>query len=131
MPVNMPYNAAREFYQYQFTDWPDHGVPESTDHVLEMIGDYKALQRSLETRDRTVGPPIIHCSAGIGRTGTVCVVDSALAHLERDGTVDMREILKNVRTDRMRMVETAQQYEFCYGAVIDAVRMHPASFSST
>lgn len=126
-PVKADAGSARVVHQYQFTDWPDHGVPETTHHVLQMIGDYKAVQRRLAETEGEIGPPVLHCSAGIGRTGTVCVVDSALAHLERDGTVDMREILKSIRTDRMRMVETVQQYEFCYSAVIDAVRMHPSA----
>ncbi|KAI8058169.1 protein-tyrosine phosphatase-like protein, partial [Syncephalis plumigaleata] len=98
--------------QIHFLGWPDHGVPEQPDGVLRLV--------RLVNRDK-VPATLVHCSAGCGRTGTFCVIDSAIAILTatRDGSVDLvHQLTRHFRTQRCTMVQTSQQYWFCYVAVL-------------
>ena len=86
--------------QYHFTAWPDHGVPESTSPI-------KALHKVVMTNWKKEGGPIlVHCSAGVGRTGTFISIDIALDQAEREGVVDIAGIVNNLREQRMQMVQT-------------------------
>lgn len=67
-------NTSREIIQFHYTTWPDFGVPSSPHAFLEFL--YKV--RASGGLDSSVGPPVVHCSAGIGRSGTFCLVDSCL-----------------------------------------------------
>jgi hypothetical protein len=103
--------------QIHFLGWPDHGVPEQPDGVLRLI---RLVNREQGASDSS-GPVVVHCSAGCGRTGTFCVIDSAIAILTatRDGSVDLvHQLTRHFRTQRCTMVQTSQQYWFCYVAVL-------------
>lgn len=66
--------TSREVIQFHYTTWPDFGVPTSPTAFLEFL--YKV--RASGAMDSNAGPPIVHCSAGVGRSGTFCLVDSCL-----------------------------------------------------
>lgn len=68
-------NSSREIYQYHYTSWPDFGLPESPNSFLQYLFQ---IQQSNYLDSVKYGPPIVHCSAGIGRSGTLCLVDSCL-----------------------------------------------------
>ncbi|XP_026679843.1 tyrosine-protein phosphatase non-receptor type 9-like [Diaphorina citri] len=66
------------------------------------------------------GPPIIvHCSAGIGRTGTLCTLDICISRLEDSGTVDVRGTVKRIRSQRAHSIQMRDQYIFCHLALIE------------
>jgi protein tyrosine phosphatase len=103
--------------QVHFLGWPDHGVPSSPDGVLRLI----RLVNRLQGHSDTNGPVLVHCSAGCGRTGTFCVIDSAIAILTatRDGSIDLvYQLTRHFRAQRCTMVQTSQQYWFCYVAIL-------------
>ncbi|XP_061536069.1 tyrosine-protein phosphatase non-receptor type 9 isoform X2 [Phycodurus eques] len=120
----------RDVCHYLYVSWPDFGVPKSASAMLDFRED--VLQR----RDVAVqslgsswkgppgGPPVVvHCSAGIGRTGTFCTLDICLSRLEDIGTVDVHQTVRRMRTQRAFSIQTWEQYYFCYTAVIEyAVR---------
>ncbi|KAG0618217.1 hypothetical protein M758_4G047300 [Ceratodon purpureus] len=98
---------------YEYLEWPDHYVPPSTRSVRELI-------RASFGIPPQAGPFVVHCSAGIGRTGTYCAIDHTLRRiLQGDlGAVDIENTVRQFRLQRDGMVQTTDQYRFCYEAVI-------------
>lgn len=94
-------------------DWPDYGIPTSTVAVREMF-------KTLYKVPSNFGPFVVHCSAGIGRTGTYCTIDHTLRRilLGDMSAVDLETTVRHFRQQRVGMVQTREQYAFCYTAVI-------------
>ena len=96
-------------HQLQATAWPDHSVPESPRLVLELVSEAAMLSPGL------TAPILVHCSAGVGRTGTFIALHKLNRDLER--SVDSLEVARTVvemRKCRMKMVQTADQYVHIY-----------------
>ncbi|PIK51310.1 putative tyrosine-protein phosphatase non-receptor type 9 isoform X1 [Apostichopus japonicus] len=116
----------RQVTHMQFTSWPDFGTPNSASAMLHFRKEVRWYQsQALETMDvawtgHPGGPPIlIHCSAGIGRTGTFCTLDISMCRLEDIGTVDICNTVRKMRSQRAFSIQTPDQYEFCYLALIE------------
>ncbi|XP_034255910.1 tyrosine-protein phosphatase non-receptor type 11 isoform X2 [Thrips palmi] len=106
----------RKVYHYHFQAWPDHGVPADPGCVLNFLHDVNARQESIVG----AGPVLVHCSAGIGRTGTFIVIDMILDQIKRlglDCEIDIQRTIQMVRSQRSGMVQTEAQYKFVYLAV--------------
>lgn len=106
----------RTVYHYHFQAWPDHGVPSDPGCVLNFLHDVNARQESIPD----AGPVLVHCSAGIGRTGTFIVIDMILDQIKRQGLdceIDIQRTIQMVRSQRSGMVQTEAQYKFVYLAV--------------
>ncbi|KAI0221677.1 Receptor-type tyrosine-protein phosphatase kappa [Lamellibrachia satsuma] len=106
----------RTITHFQFTSWPDKGVPKYTYPLLT----FRRLVRSFD--DRSTGPIIVHCSAGVGQTGTFIALDSLLDQGQAEGQVDVFSFACHLRTERMDMVETRGQYMFLYHALLDGLQ---------
>jgi len=108
----------RKIFHYHFHAWPDHGVPSDPGCVLNFLHDVNLKQESLEPKPN--GPTIVHCSAGIGRTGTFIVIDMIIDQIKRLGfesEVDIQRTVQMVRSQRSGMVQTEAQYRFVYLAI--------------
>ncbi|XP_028408092.1 receptor-type tyrosine-protein phosphatase S-like [Dendronephthya gigantea] len=105
----------REIKQFHFTVWPDHGVPEYPTAILA----FQRRVRAYSTRDS--GPLAVHCSAGVGRSGTFIVIDCMLARIQSEQAVDIYNYVRYLRTRRMYMVQTEEQYVFCHDALLESI----------
>lgn len=112
--------TSRDVVQYHYTTWPDFGVPRCPNSFLRFL----KRVRDFGVLDSTDGPPVIHCSAGIGRSGTFCLVDCCLAILEKEGVdnLNIQETLKELRRYRMGLIQTPDQLRFCYQAVLEGAK---------
>eukprot|EP00727_Mastigamoeba_balamuthi_P001178 m51a1_g11057 putative protein-tyrosine phosphatase 1 (398) ;mRNA; f:517831-519572 len=124
----------RTVTQYQYSGWPDHGVPKTTLHIRGLMrllheshGRSAAPTWPPLGRSALPRPAVVHCSAGIGRTGTFCAIHMALDSLleqcarglERGVAVDVFGTVARLRRQRAGMVQQLEQYVFCYNAVIE------------
>ncbi|CAD1476458.1 unnamed protein product [Heterotrigona itama] len=97
----------RHVQHYWYDSWPDHAVPQTADTLVSLAVEVNSLP----------GPVVVHCSAGIGRTGCFIALATGMTQLLRDGNVDVLGILCQMRYDRGGMVQTAEQYEFVHRAL--------------
>ncbi|XP_072536097.1 protein tyrosine phosphatase receptor type Ma isoform X4 [Salminus brasiliensis] len=104
----------REIRQFHFTGWPDHGVPY---HATGLLG---FIRRVKSKSPANAGPMVVHCSAGAGRTGCFIVIDIMLDMAEREGVVDIYNCVRELRSRRVNMVQTEEQYVFIHDAILEA-----------
>ena len=95
-------NCIRNITHLQYTNWPDHDVPKSAEEILYLYYKVKALKRK--------GPLLVHCSAGVGRTGTFIALDILLEQSKAEDQVDVFKCVSGMRKDRCEMVQTQKQY---------------------
>lgn len=141
---------------FQYLSWPDYGVPSSAATLIDFLGAVKQQQRVAVSalgprfKGHPGGPPlVVHCSAGIGRTGkggtegmgrrgghgvvagevtwvpspgTFCALDICLSQLQDVGTLDIRQTVLRMRRQRAFSIQTPEQYYFCYTAVLEHAR---------
>ncbi|XP_055002455.1 receptor-type tyrosine-protein phosphatase H [Sorex araneus] len=103
-----------EVWQFHYMTWPDHGVPHCPDPLLE----FRNLFREQLERFSEGGLPVVHCSAGVGRTGTFIALDVLLRQLECEGCVGPFQYVKKMRGSRPLMVQTEAQYVFLHQCIL-------------
>ncbi|XP_072759821.1 tyrosine-protein phosphatase non-receptor type 9 [Anoplolepis gracilipes] len=124
--TNTKTDETREVCHMLYTAWPDYGVPKSASALLQFLSLVRQQQsKLLASRGDTWaghprGPPIVvHCSAGIGRTGTFCTLDICISRLEDTGTVDIRGTVEKIRSQRAYSIQMPDQYFFCHVALVE------------
>ncbi|XP_073967228.1 protein tyrosine phosphatase non-receptor type corkscrew [Choristoneura fumiferana] len=118
----------RTIYHFHFTAWPDHGVPSEPGRVLNILLDVNYRLQQIMTGAAPPPPPhavvCVHCSAGIGRTGTFIVIDMILDQIRKEGfdcEIDVHRTVQMVRDQRSGMVQNEAQYKFIYMAVLEFI----------
>nr|XP_038938991.1 receptor-type tyrosine-protein phosphatase S isoform X11 [Rattus norvegicus] len=125
---NMPQYILREFKvtdardgqsrtvrQFQFTDWPEQGAPKSGEGFIDFIGQVHKTKEQFGQD----GPISVHCSAGVGRTGVFITLSIVLERMRYEGVVDIFQTVKVLRTQRPAMVQTEDEYQFCFQAALE------------
>ncbi|XP_054009025.1 tyrosine-protein phosphatase Lar isoform X4 [Hylaeus anthracinus] len=107
--------ASRTVRQFQFIDWPEQGVPKSGDGFIDFIGQVHKTKEQFGQD----GPITVHCSAGVGRTGVFITLSIVLERMQYEGLVDIFQTVRILRTQRPAMVQTEDQYQFCYRASLE------------
>uniref|UniRef100_A0A3P9I441 protein-tyrosine-phosphatase n=1 Tax=Oryzias latipes TaxID=8090 RepID=A0A3P9I441_ORYLA len=115
----------RTVWHLQYTDWPDHGCPEDFKGFLTYLEEIQSVRRhtnSISDPKQTIPPVLVHCSAGVGRSGVVILSEIMIACLEHNETLDVPKVLMALRAQRMLMVQTLSQYTFIYKVLIQYLR---------
>uniref|UniRef100_A0A8C5TDK3 Tyrosine-protein phosphatase non-receptor type n=1 Tax=Malurus cyaneus samueli TaxID=2593467 RepID=A0A8C5TDK3_9PASS len=115
----------RTVWHLQYTDWPEHGCPEDLKGFLSYLEEIQSVRRHTNsTADpKSSNPPVlVHCSAGVGRTGVVILSEIMIACLEHNEMLDIPRVLDMLRQQRMMMVQTLSQYTFVYGVLIQFLK---------
>ncbi|KAL6089207.1 hypothetical protein STEG23_014547, partial [Scotinomys teguina] len=115
---NMQTSESHPLRQFHFTSWPDHGVPDTTDLLI----NFRYLVRDYMKQIPPESPVLVHCSAGVGRTGTFIAIDRLIYQIENENTVDVYGIVYDLRMHRPLMVQTEDQYVFLNQCVLDIIR---------
>ncbi|XP_057638025.1 receptor-type tyrosine-protein phosphatase eta [Chionomys nivalis] len=115
---NMQTSESHPLRQFHFTSWPDHGVPDTTDLLI----NFRYLVRDYMKQIPPESPILVHCSAGVGRTGTFIAIDRLIYQIENENTVDVYGIVYDLRMHRPLMVQTEDQYVFLNQCVLDIIR---------
>ncbi|XP_069833306.1 receptor-type tyrosine-protein phosphatase alpha isoform X1 [Dendropsophus ebraccatus] len=110
--TNTRENKARQIRQFHFHGWPEVGIPTDGKGMINIIAAVQKQQQQSGNH-----PITVHCSAGAGRTGTFCALSTVLERVKAEGILDVFQTVKSLRLQRPHMVQTLEQYEFCYRVV--------------
>ncbi|PRP85959.1 receptor-type tyrosine-protein phosphatase F-like [Planoprotostelium fungivorum] len=121
--THKPTSAKRTVVHYQYLGWPDHGVPENTAGIRGLI---QSIEEQI-AESHSTGPILVHCSAGIGRTGTFMTIHIHIQQLrkhmqsspDQPFQFEIYNTVKELRKQRTGMVQQPEQYRFCYEAILD------------
>ncbi|XP_059477251.1 uncharacterized protein LOC132197748 [Neocloeon triangulifer] len=103
----------RQVVQMHYTQWPDHGVPMYAQSLASFC------EKILEIQTET--PIVVHCSAGVGRTGTIILIDMCLKMARAEGSFNAFEALGNIRSQRANMVDNEVQYNFAHLVLYEVI----------
>jgi len=106
-------SQTRIVHQFHYISWPDFGVPKSPDSFIKFM----VCVQECGVLDLNFGPAVVHCSAGIGRTGTFSLVELCSQYLKRNIDFDICEELLDMRKYRMGLIQTPDQLKFSYFAI--------------
>ncbi|XP_032305178.1 receptor-type tyrosine-protein phosphatase V-like isoform X2 [Coturnix japonica] len=113
--------AERHVSHLHYTAWPDHGIPESTTSILA----FRELVREHIQSAKDAGPTLVHCSAGVGRSGTFIALDQLLQQMKQEKVVDMFGVVYTLRMNRYQMIQTLSQYIFLHSCILDKILEEP------
>ncbi|XP_068876453.1 tyrosine-protein phosphatase non-receptor type 1-like [Aphelocoma coerulescens] len=119
--LDLQTQETQEILHFHYTTWPDFGVPESPASFLNF--PFKVWESGSPSPGH--GPVVVHCSAGIGRSGTFCLVDTCLLLMDKrkdPSSVDVKQVLLEMRKYRMGLIQTADQLRFSYLAVTEGAK---------
>ncbi|XP_027444822.1 tyrosine-protein phosphatase non-receptor type 4 isoform X3 [Callorhinus ursinus] len=109
---NQEKNESRQLTQIQYIAWPDHGVPDDSSDFLDFVCHVRNKRAGKEE------PIVVHCSAGIGRTGVLITMETAMCLIECNQPVYPLDIVRTMRDQRAMMIQTPSQYRFVCEAIL-------------
>uniref|UniRef100_A0A3B4UVG6 protein-tyrosine-phosphatase n=2 Tax=Seriola TaxID=8160 RepID=A0A3B4UVG6_SERDU len=116
----------RTVWHLQYTDWPEQGCPEYVMGFLSYLEEIQSVRRhtnSMLDTSKSLNPPVVvHCSAGVGRTGVVILTELMISCLEHNEPMEVPTMLSELRQQRMLMVQTISQYKFVYQVLIQFLK---------
>ncbi|XP_048011611.1 receptor-type tyrosine-protein phosphatase H-like [Megalobrama amblycephala] len=115
---NKSTSETRTVKHFHFTAWPDHGVPSGTEELIQ----FRGLVRQHIESSFSAGPTVVHCSAGVGQTGTLIALDVLLQQLDREKAVGIAAFVQQMRLCRPLMVQTESQYVFLHQCIMDSLQ---------
>ncbi|XP_050954595.1 receptor-type tyrosine-protein phosphatase H isoform X2 [Labeo rohita] len=115
---NKTTSETRTVKHFHFTAWPDHGVPTGTEELIQ----FRGLVRQHIEKAFSAGPTVVHCSAGVGRTGTLIALDVLLQQLDKKKEVGIAAFVQQMRLNRPLMVQTESQYVFLHQCIMDTLQ---------
>ncbi|CAF0983443.1 unnamed protein product [Adineta ricciae] len=115
-------NEQRDIDHFWYTAWPDQSCPDVTKPLIELVQNVENSRKELSRINQNSGSVVVHCSAGIGRTGCFIALSNGIKQLDTEHVVDVVRILCNLRRDRGGMIQTHDQYQFLYQALSDYAR---------
>lgn len=110
--INSENNEERHITHMQYTAWPDHGVPDDASDFLEFVSQVR------QNRVGMVESTVVHCSAGIGRTGVLILMETAMCLIEANEPVYPLDIVRSMRDQRAMLIQTTSQYKFVCEAIL-------------
>ncbi|XP_031988923.1 receptor-type tyrosine-protein phosphatase V-like isoform X1 [Corvus moneduloides] len=113
--------AERFVSHLHYTAWPDHGIPESTTSIMT----FRELVRERIQSTKDTGPTLVHCSAGVGRTGTFIALDRLLQQMKQEKVVDIFGVVYALRMNRYLMIQTLSQYIFLHSCILEKILEEP------
>uniref|UniRef100_A0AAR2M035 Receptor-type tyrosine-protein phosphatase epsilon n=1 Tax=Pygocentrus nattereri TaxID=42514 RepID=A0AAR2M035_PYGNA len=111
-----PETETRLIRHFHFHGWPEIGIPAEGKGMIDIIAAVQKQQQQSGNH-----PIVVHCSAGAGRTGTFIALSNILERVKAEGLLDVFQTVKSLRMQRPHMVQTVEQYDFCYRVVQDFV----------
>ncbi|XP_027890277.1 receptor-type tyrosine-protein phosphatase eta isoform X30 [Xiphophorus couchianus] len=115
---HMKDSEERTVNHFHFTAWPDHGVPQGTEVLIR----FRGLVRKHIESEGSKAPTVVHCSAGVGRTGTLIALDVLLQQLQQEQAVGINSFVYKMRQHRSHMVQTESQYVFLHQCIMDSLQ---------
>uniref|UniRef100_A0A663LTF1 Protein tyrosine phosphatase receptor type N n=1 Tax=Athene cunicularia TaxID=194338 RepID=A0A663LTF1_ATHCN len=115
------WHAERHVSHLHYTAWPDHGIPESTTSIMT----FRELVREHIQSTKDAGPTLVHCSAGVGRTGTFIALDRLLQQMKQEKVVDTFGVVYALRMNRYQMIQTLSQYIFLHSCILEKILEEP------
>eukprot|EP00058_Branchiostoma_floridae_P025625 XP_002611115.1 hypothetical protein BRAFLDRAFT_206147 [Branchiostoma floridae] len=106
--------SCRTIQQFHFHGWPEIGIPANAAGMLDLIGQVERQQQQSGN-----GPITVHCSSGAGRTGAFITLSTVIERVKAEGICDVFQTVKSMRYQRPHMVQTVEQYQFIYQAVLE------------
>ncbi|XP_010157523.1 PREDICTED: receptor-type tyrosine-protein phosphatase V-like, partial [Eurypyga helias] len=113
--------AERHVSHLHYTAWPDHGIPESTTSIMT----FRELVREHIQSTKDAGPTLVHCSTGVGRTGTFIALDWLLQQMKQEKVVDTFGVVYALRMNRYLMIQTLSQYVFLHSCILEKILEQP------
>lgn len=111
---------------FQFLAWPDYGIPSSGASILHLVLAVRRAQahagRTATTTSSSSAEPhpiVVHCSAGVGRSGAFCSIDNCMRELDKQKSVNYQGVVRQMRKQRAYSVQTEEQYEFGYRSLLE------------
>ena len=114
----------RTVTQFWYTSWPDHGVPTDDQdqmYTREMILLVLTVRAHRKKADKMLNPCVVHCSAGVGRTGAFIAIDHAIDAYKARVKVDINDVTERMRQSRMALIQHTSQYLFVWAAARDYI----------
>ncbi|NXW86628.1 PTPRV phosphatase, partial [Alopecoenas beccarii] len=113
--------AERHVSHLHYTAWPDHGIPESAASIMT----FRELVREHIQSTKDAGPTLVHCSAGVGRSGTFIALDQLLQQMKQEKVVDVFGVVYTLRMNRYLMIQTLSQYIFLHSCILEKILEEP------